>query len=98
MNLPKAMQRIAQDGGVLVLLGAKEDIEGQVKRYAAEDRGELPTGKVWQGSSRTVGVGSQILVALGVKKMKLLSKPVKYSGLSGYGLEVVEYISDFYES
>jgi 3,4-dihydroxy 2-butanone 4-phosphate synthase/GTP cyclohydrolase II len=95
MNLPKAMQRIAKEGGVLVLLGAKEDIEGQVKQFAAEDRGEVAAGKTWQGSSRTVGVGSQILVSLGVKQMRLLSKPIKYSGLSGFGLEVVEYISDF---
>lgn len=93
MNLPKAMQRIGEEGGVLVLLGAKENIEQQVQQFAAEDRGEVAAGKAWKGSSRTVGVGSQILVSLGVKKMKLLSKPVKYSGLSGYGLEVVEYIS-----
>ncbi|MCP3428969.1 bifunctional 3,4-dihydroxy-2-butanone-4-phosphate synthase/GTP cyclohydrolase II [Opacimonas viscosa] len=98
MGLPQAMERIAKDGGVLVLLGAKEDVIGQVRQYAAEDSGSVATSKAWQGSSRTVGVGSQILVSLGVQKMKLLSKPVKYSGLSGYGLEVVEYISDFYES
>ncbi|UTP71693.1 bifunctional 3,4-dihydroxy-2-butanone-4-phosphate synthase/GTP cyclohydrolase II [Alteromonas sp. LMIT006] len=95
MNLAKAMSRIAQDGGVLVLLGAKEDLEGQIKQFAAEDRGEVAPGKTWQGSSRTVGIGSQILEALGVKQMRLLSKPIKYSGLSGFGLEVVEYISDF---
>ena len=76
-----------------MLLGATENIEQQVLQFAAEDRGEVAAGKGWQGSSRTVGVGSQILVSLGVKQMKLLSKPVKYSGLSGYGLEVVEYIS-----
>jgi 3,4-dihydroxy 2-butanone 4-phosphate synthase/GTP cyclohydrolase II len=93
MNLPKAMQRIGEEGGVLVLLGAKENIEQQVQQFAAEDRGDVAAGKTWEGSSRTVGVGSQILVSLGVKKMKLLSKPVKYSGISGYGLEVVEYIS-----
>ncbi len=93
MNLPKAMARIGAEGGVLVLLGAKENIEQQVQQFAAEDRGEAAAGKGWEGSSRTVGVGSQILVSLGVKQMKLLSKPVKYSGLSGYGLEVVEYIS-----
>jgi len=93
MNLPKAMQRIGAEGGILVLLGAKENVEQQVQQFAAEDRGVVAAGKTWQGSSRTVGVGSQILVSLGVKKMKLLSKPVKYSGLSGYGLEVVEYIS-----
>jgi 3,4-dihydroxy 2-butanone 4-phosphate synthase/GTP cyclohydrolase II len=59
-----------------------------------EDRGDKPQAADWKGSSRTVGVGSQILATLGVKQMRLLSKPVKYHALSGYGLEVVEYIHD----
>ncbi len=94
MTLPEAMQRIADEGGVVVILGKEEQIESQVRRFAAEDRGEQPTGKEWQGSSRTIGVGSQILASLGVKKKRLLSKPIKYHALSGYGLEVVEYIHE----
>lgn len=94
MNLPQAMQRIAAEGGILVVLGKEENLENQVRRFAAEDRGEQPAGATWQGSSRTVGVGSQILATLGVKQMRLLSKPVKYHALSGFGLEVVEYIHE----
>lgn len=94
MPLHKAMQRIHDENGVLVLLGKDEDIEAQVKRFQAEDNEEVATSKTWQGSSRTVGVGSQILASLGVKKMRLLSKPIKYSALSGFGLEVVEYVYD----
>lgn len=94
MNLPQALERIAKEDGILVVLGNEENIEQQVRRYAAEDRGEQPIGATWQGSSRTVGVGSQILASLGVEKMRLLSKPVKYHALSGFGLEVVEYIHD----
>ena len=94
MTLPDAMEQIAEEGGVLVLLGKEEDLESQLQRFAAEDRGEQPVGKNWQGSSRTVGVGSQILAAMGVQKMRLLSKPIKYHALSGFGLEVVEYIHD----
>jgi 3,4-dihydroxy 2-butanone 4-phosphate synthase/GTP cyclohydrolase II len=92
MPLSESMQRINDEGGVLVLLGKKEDIISQVKQFEAEDSGEVAEGKAWHGSSRTVGVGSQILASLGIKKMRLLSKPVKYSALSGFGLEVVEYI------
>lgn len=92
LTLPEGMQQIAEQGGVLVVLGKQEDLVGQVQQFAAEDRGEQPQGKEWQGSSRTIGVGSQILASLGVHKMRLLSKPVKYHALSGYGLEVVEYI------
>ncbi|MFC6440528.1 bifunctional 3,4-dihydroxy-2-butanone-4-phosphate synthase/GTP cyclohydrolase II [Bowmanella sp. JS7-9] len=97
MGLPEAMEKIAAEGGVLVILGKQEserDIINRIYQFAAEDRGDQPTGKTWQGSSRTVGVGCQILASLGVGKMRLLSKPKKYHALSGYGLEVVEYISD----
>ena len=94
MPLEKAMQRIADDGGVIVVLGNKEDVALQVKQFEAEDNNETNVGKTWEGSSRTVGVGSQILQNLGITKMRLLSKPVKYSALSGFGLEVVEYIHD----
>ncbi|MAD16525.1 MAG: 3,4-dihydroxy-2-butanone-4-phosphate synthase [Alteromonadaceae bacterium] len=92
MNLPQALKRIATEGGVLVLLGKDEDLLTQVKQFEAEDNGEKPVGAAWSGTSRTVGVGSQILASLGVKKMRLLSRPKKYHALSGYGLEVVEYV------
>ncbi|QHJ11162.1 Riboflavin biosynthesis protein RibBA [Paraglaciecola mesophila] len=92
MNLPQALKRIAAEGGVLVLLGKDEDLLTQVKQFEAEDNGEKPVGAAWTGTSRTVGVGSQILASLGVKKMRLLSRPKKYHALSGYGLEVVEYV------
>ncbi|WP_334059710.1 bifunctional 3,4-dihydroxy-2-butanone-4-phosphate synthase/GTP cyclohydrolase II [Alteromonas sp. S005] len=94
MTLADGMRKISEEGGVLVLLGKEEHIESQVRRFAAEDRGERPAGADWQGSSRTIGVGSQILASMGVHKMRLLSKPIKYHALSGYGLEVVEYVHD----
>ncbi|MDH5434679.1 MAG: bifunctional 3,4-dihydroxy-2-butanone-4-phosphate synthase/GTP cyclohydrolase II, partial [Gammaproteobacteria bacterium] len=45
-------------------------------------------------ASRTVGIGSQILHHLGVEKMILLSPVKKYRALSGFHLEVVDFISD----
>lgn len=97
MDLPQAMQKIAEQGGVLVVLGREEssdELSRIVKQFEAEDKGEKPVTNLWKGTSRTVGVGCQILKSLGVQKMRLLSKPVKYHALSGYGLEVVETISD----
>jgi 3,4-dihydroxy 2-butanone 4-phosphate synthase/GTP cyclohydrolase II len=94
LGLADAMRAIAKDGGVLVLLGKEEDLLSQVLRFQAEDSGQRSPGAKWQGTSRTVGVGSQILSTLGVQKMRLLSKPKKYHALSGYGLEVVEYVYD----
>jgi len=97
MGLPAAMQRINEEGGVLVIIGRKEtedDLLALTKQFEAEDKGEAPTVAKWQGTSRTVGVGCQILKSLGVQKMRLLSRPKKYHALSGYGLEVVETISE----
>jgi 3,4-dihydroxy 2-butanone 4-phosphate synthase/GTP cyclohydrolase II len=41
---------------------------------------------------KQVGTGSQILCDLGVKKMRLLSAPFRFSAISGFDLEVVEYL------
>ena len=41
---------------------------------------------------RTYGVGARILLDLGVRRMRVLSAPKRIHGLSGFGLEVVEYI------
>lgn len=43
---------------------------------------------------KTYGVGAQILSDLGVGKMCLLGSPRKFNALKGFGLEVVEYITD----
>ena len=91
-----ALQRLAIDGGVLVMLGHQETAESlieQVKNIAKEDAGERVAPKA-QGASRRVGVGSQILRDLGVQKMALLSSEKRYHALSGFGLEVVDYITE----
>ena len=43
---------------------------------------------------KTFGTGAQILRALGVKRMRVLSAPKQMHAISGFGLEVVEYLSD----
>lgn len=96
-SLQSAMERIQQEGGVLVLLGKQESTEDliqTVEYFAAEDRGEKRRAPTWKGTSRNVGVGSQILASLGVRKMRLLSQPKRYHALSGFGLEVVDYVSE----
>lgn len=95
--LEKAMKRIADDGGVLVLLGNQEhssDILAKVKAFELEDSGQAVASPQWKGTSSQVGVGSQILASIGVTKMRLLSSPKRYHSLSGFGLEVTEYLSE----
>ena len=41
---------------------------------------------------RTYGIGAQILCDLGVRKMRVLSAPKSLHGISGFNLEVVEYV------
>lgn len=42
---------------------------------------------------KQVGTGSQILRDLGVGKMRVMSAPMRFSALSGFDLEVVDYIT-----
>ncbi|NQY64408.1 MAG: 3,4-dihydroxy-2-butanone-4-phosphate synthase [Alteromonadaceae bacterium] len=92
-----ALKKIGQEGGVLVLLGKHEsalDLIAQVQKYAKQDKGEVVKEVKRHAGSRNVGVGSQILANLGVSKMRLLSSQTKYHSLSGFGLEIVEYIAE----
>lgn len=95
--LYRAMRKVAQEGGVLVLLGREqtpEDLINQVRHFEAEDRGKPQMSATQSNQSRNVGIGSQILADVGVGKMRVLSSPRKYSSLSGFGLEIVEFIED----
>ena len=96
-TLADGMARIAEQGGVLVLLGKQEspeDLINKVKAFELEDKGEVLPPATWAGTSRNVGVGSQILADVGVRKMRLLSSFKKYHSLSGFGLELVEYVEE----
>jgi 3,4-dihydroxy 2-butanone 4-phosphate synthase / GTP cyclohydrolase II len=94
-GLSNAMAYIAKHDGVLVILAKQEstaDLEASLKAFAAADAGEDVTQRKFQGTSRTVGVGSQILADLGIQQMRLMSRPKKYHALSGFHLEVVDYV------
>ena len=94
-----AMQRIAKEGrGILVVIRREEDTKSLVERihqYSMEDNGvEIQPASQEAGEDwRTTGTGAQILADLGVRKMRVMGAPKKYLGLSGYGLEVVEYVA-----
>jgi 3,4-dihydroxy 2-butanone 4-phosphate synthase/GTP cyclohydrolase II len=95
--MSSALEKIGKEGGVLVLLGKHEspmELIAQVQKYAKLDAGETVKEVQRHVGSRNVGVGSQILANLGVSKMRLLSSQTKYHSLSGFGLEVVEYIAE----
>ncbi len=96
-TLRAALARVAQEGkGVVVVLHQHEpaaDLLKQVEHFHLQEQGIESAGKRCQQELRTYGLGSQILADLGVGKMRVLSNPVKAPGMSGFGLEIVEYIS-----
>ncbi len=89
-----ALARIAQEGrGVAVLLsGAEyaEDINETLSAAFGEEAGAPRPNR--KGHDLTIGTGSQILRDLGVGKMRLLSYPAKFHAISGFDLEVVEFV------
>lgn len=99
LSLRSAMRRIAEEGvGALVVIRKEEDDKSLVERihqYQMEDHGvELATPAVHHDDWRTTGTGAQILADLGISKLRVLgSSPKKYLGLSGYGLEIVEFVA-----
>jgi len=99
--LRRAMKRVADEGrGVVVLLRKPESPRDVVQQIVSLNQPLVPSssGSVPQAQPderqalRTYGVGAQILADLGVRKMRVLSAPKKMYALSGFDLEVVEYV------
>jgi len=96
--LEDVMQRIEAEGsGVIVLLSSQDAQEATVSRiqnYQLEDENKPTIKRAAVSDMRTYGTGAQILLDVGIKKMRVMSAPKTMHGLSGFGLEVVEYISE----
>ncbi|HET8731938.1 MAG TPA: bifunctional 3,4-dihydroxy-2-butanone-4-phosphate synthase/GTP cyclohydrolase II [Moraxellaceae bacterium] len=94
-NLQKSLREIANaEAGVIVMLG-QDYSSSSVVSHIEEFFGTRPRSSEGSGSGmyRNIGTGSQILRDLGVTKMRLLSSPMKFNALSGFGLEIVEYVT-----
>ncbi len=96
--LSDALRRIEQEGqGVVIILHQQESAEKlirHIKEYEMQDQGlNLPEMEKTD-DLRTYGIGAQILIDLGVTHMRVLSAPKKMHALSGFGLDVVEYVNE----
>jgi 3,4-dihydroxy 2-butanone 4-phosphate synthase/GTP cyclohydrolase II len=85
----------ARDHGVVVVLRPEESARELMKAVQGLGPSPADSGSRHAGAMdlRTFGIGAQILRALGVRRMRVLSAPKNMHALSGFGLEVVEYVS-----
>jgi 3,4-dihydroxy 2-butanone 4-phosphate synthase/GTP cyclohydrolase II len=103
-QLERALELIAQEGKGVVLYLHGDRFEGRgiglvnkLKAYELQDKGEdtvQANEKLgFKADQRDYGIGAQILIEIGVQKMRLMTNnPSKYIALKGYGLEIVERV------
>jgi len=102
VQLDLALERVANEGqGAVVYLRGHEGrgigLGHKMRAYSLQDAGrdtvEANVELGFPPDSREYGIGSQILVDLGISTMRLMTNnPAKYGGLDGYGLEIVERV------
>ena len=100
-QLEEAIRRVASDGrGVIVYMdqeGRGIGLHNKIRAYRLQDSGmdtvEANEALGLPADGREYGIGMQILVDLGVSKLRLMTNnPTKRSGLEGFGLEIVERV------
>ena len=100
-QLHKAMEMINKEGMGVILYMRQEGrgigLANKLKAYELQDKGldtvEANIKLGFKPDLRDYGIGAQILVDLGVRKMRLMTNnPKKIVGLEGYGLKVVERV------
>jgi len=102
-QLHGALDRIEREGrGVVVYLRGHEGrgigLGHKIRAYHLQESGrDTVDANLELGlpvDSREYGIGAQMLVDLGVTTMRVLTNnPVKYGGLEGFGLDIVERVS-----
>jgi 3,4-dihydroxy 2-butanone 4-phosphate synthase/GTP cyclohydrolase II len=100
-QLRVAMRKVAEEGRGVVMYMRQEGrgigLTNKIRAYALQDQGldtvEANKRLGFKPDLRDYGIGAQMLVDLGVRKMRLLTNnPKKIIGLEGYGLEVVDRV------
>ena len=94
--LRDALHRVANEpAGVLVFLSRPEEPATLIRRMRGYQFGPNESLRTTDQSAelRTYGIGAQILLDIGVRRMRVLGAPRRLTGLSGFNLEIVEHVS-----
>jgi len=99
-QLENALKIISKNDGVLMYMpqeGRGIGLVNKLKSYELQDKGldtvEANIKLGFKPDLRDYGIGAQMLVDIGVRKMRLMTNnPKKIIGLEGYGLKVVERV------
>lgn len=101
-QLHRAMEMVNKEGKGVILYILNHEGRGigftnKIRAYAMQDHGvdtvEANKQLGFKPDQRDYGIGAQILVSLGITKLRLITNnPRKFIGLSGYGLEIVERV------
>ncbi|MBT5166673.1 MAG: 3,4-dihydroxy-2-butanone-4-phosphate synthase [Nitrosomonadales bacterium] len=78
-----------EEKGVIIFLNYNESQDSITSKLSLKN-----TALKKSTDLRNYGIGSQILVDIGVTKMKLLAAPRKMPSMTGYGLQVTEFIEN----
>ena len=89
-----ALEKIGQEGrGVAVLLSGEDYGKSLEQNFQWALKAGVETDTADRaGNDLTIGTGSQILRDLGVGKMRLLNYPARLNAISGFDLEVIEFV------
>jgi 3,4-dihydroxy 2-butanone 4-phosphate synthase/GTP cyclohydrolase II len=101
-QLRLSMEMIEKEGRGVVLYimnheGRGIGLANKIRAYAMQDKGadtvEANRKLGFKPDQRDYGIGAQIFVALGIRRLRLITNnPRKFVGLAGYGLEIVERV------
>ena len=98
-ELSRIFQQIDAVGkGAFIVInqgGYSQNLLHRIQAIKAAQEGKSEPSQVPAAQVKDIGIGAQILIDLGISHLKLLtnSEPSRYVGMSGYGLEITDYVS-----
>jgi len=98
-ELSRIFQQIDAVGkGAFIVInqgGYSQNLLHRIQAIKAAQEGKSEPSQAPAAQVKDIGIGAQILIDLGISHLKLLtnSEPSRYVGMSGYGLEITDYVS-----